>query len=133
MRSPLSKEFVIGHCKPDSLMPVFRQHCAGERYQTKACFMLLKEQGFHPCLTILEEVKCTQVEAYKHVIAWTKIFVDAGYISLNTGNIMNYIEDLYENSAAIYEANRKKNITEICSCKSCLVSNYKYKKCTLFR
>ena len=129
MRSPLSKEFFIGHCQPHSLMPIFRQHCAGDRYYTNVCFTNLKKQGLHPCLTILEEVKCTQVEAYSHIIAWTKIFVDAGYTNLNTGNVMDYIEDLYEKSKTIYEVNKTKILTEICSCNSCIVSNYGYKKC----
>lgn len=130
MRSPLSKEFFVGHCEPDSLMPIFRQHWAGQRYATEACFTALKKQGIHPCLTILEEVHCTQVQAFRHVIAWTKIFVDGGYVSLNNGNVMDYIEDMYEDSEAIYLLNKGKNISEICSCDACLVTNYGRKICS---
>lgn len=133
LRSPLSKEFFIGHCKIDSLMPIFRQHWSGDRYHTKDCFLNLKQRKLHPCLTILEKVNCTQVEAYSHVIAWTKIFVDSGFVCLNEGNVMDYINDLYEKSRNIYEQNKCKDIAEICSCKSCVVSNYGYTQCPFYR
>lgn len=132
MRSPLSKEFFIGHCKPNSLMPIFRQHCAGDRYRTNVCFTDLKKQGLHPCLTVLNKVNCTQVEAYNHVVAWTKLFVDAGYISLNTGEIMCYIKDLNKRSAAVYKTLNVKMLSAICGCETCLVSHYGYKKCPYF-
>lgn len=129
MRSPKSKEFFVGHCLPNSLMPIFRQHWSGDRNYTDKCFIALKNEGIHPCLTILEEVFATPVEAYRYVIAWTKIFEDAGYINLNKGNISDYLEDLYDNSLAIYKERRDKNLKEICDCRSCLVANYNRKQC----
>ena len=131
LRSPKTKEFFIGHCSPDSLMPTFRQHCAGDRNYTDECFPALKKEGLHPCLTILEEVFSTKVMAYRHVVAWTKIFVDAGYVSLNTGNILDYIEDLHEDSYRVYDINRLSNLSKICDCSACLVSNYARKPCAL--
>lgn len=129
LRSPKTKEFFVGHCLPNSLLPIFRQHWSGDRLYTDKCFLSLKKEGLHPCLTVLEEVYATPVEAYRYVIAWTKIFVDAGYISLNTGNISCYIEDLQEDALRFFEDRRDKNLEEICDCKSCLVTNYNRKAC----
>lgn len=132
MRSPLTKEFFISHCEPDSLLPIYRQHCAGKRYYTNVCISELEQQGLRPCLTILGKVKCTQVEAYRHVVAWTKLFVDAGFVPLNTGNILDYIEDLLDSTKVIYEKIKDVNFNEICDCKACEVSNYGRKRCALF-
>lgn len=132
LRSPKSKEFFIGHCTPDSLMPIFRQHCAGNRNHTDKCFIALRKEGLHPCLTILEEVFSTKVEAYSNVVAWTKIFVDAGYVSLNTGNILDYIADLNEASYRVYDINKLSNLSKICDCSDCLVSNYARKPCAMY-
>lgn len=129
LRSPKSKEFFVGHCQPNSLMPVFRQHWSGDRNYTDKCFLDLKKEGLHPCLTVLEELPLTDVEAYKRVIAWTKIFVDAGYKNLNTGNIECYMEDMFGETLSAYEQNKDSDIDEICDCKSCLVSNYGRKPC----
>ena len=131
LRSPKSKEFYVGHCQPNSLMPVFRQHWSGDRNYTDKCFLELKKEGLHPCLTVLEEVYLTDVEAYKHEIAWTKILVDAGYKNLNTGNIECYMEDMFGETLSAYEQNKDSDIDEICDCKSCLVSIYGHKTCPL--
>lgn len=132
MRSPLTKEFIVGFCEPNSLLPIFRQHCAGDRNYTNVCFSKLKRDGLHPCLTILREVKCTKADAYKHVVAWTKLLVAAGFEPLNTGNILNYIEELKDKSQAIYNEIIDLNLGEICSCNNCIVRNYARKKCPFY-
>ena len=129
LRSPKTKEFFVGHCLTNSLMPIFRQHWSGDRNYTDECFTALKKEGLHPCLTVLEEVYATPVEAYRYVIAWTKIFVDAGYVNLNTGNLSCYIEDMMEDSVDVYEKNKDRNLEEICDCKACLVAHYNRKLC----
>ena len=132
LRSPIGKEFYINHCQHESLMPIFRQHCAGQRFQTSTCLNELKLKGLLPCLYILDEIYATPVEAYSHVIAWTKIMIDAGYTSLNQGSIMDYIEDLYEKSELIYNKNKVKNLQDICNCSKCIVSHYRNKRCPLY-
>lgn len=129
LRSPLSREFYIGQCAPDSLMPIFRQHCTGEREYTDKSCLALREKGLHPCLTVLEEVFDTRVGAYAHIVAWTKLFVDAGYTSLNTGNVLSYIEDMSEDAARVYDLNRFTNLKKICDCSACVVANYARQQC----
>lgn len=130
--SPLSKEFYVGHCKKTLLKDIFKHHYYGQRNYTKKCFLKLKEQNLRPCLFVLEEITSTKVEAYKYVIAWTKIFIETGHTTLNTGNILHYIEDLYDDSLIIYKNNKEQNLTEICNCKNCFVSQYNHKKCPLY-
>ena len=131
--SPLTKEFFVSHCRKNLLKDIFRQHCYGKRYQTKDCVESLKTQHLHPCLFTLEEINATKVEAFNYVIAWTKIFLEAGYTSLNRGNILDYIHDLYENNLLIYNTNKVKDLTALCNCKVCLVSQYGRKRCPLFK
>ena len=131
--SPLSKEFFIGHCRKDLLIDVFKDHYYGQRYQTKACFSELKKHDLHPCLFVLEELTCTKVEAFNHVIVWTKIYCAAGYKSLNEGNVMSYIENLLEKNLLIYNERKQKNISENRKCSRCVVANYGRKKCPLYK
>lgn len=131
LRSPKSKEFFVGHCQPDSLMPIFRQHWAGDRIYTDKCFLELKKEGLHPCLAVLEEIYATNVEAYRSVIAWTKIFVDAGFKNLNTGNIEYYMQDMFGDTLVAYEMNKDADLAKICDCSSCLVSRYGRKNCPM--
>ena len=131
--NPLSKEFYIGHCKSTLLKDVFKQHYYGQRNHTKDCFLKLKKQDLHPCLFKLEEIKSTKVEAFNYVIVWTKIFIESGYTNLNRGNILNYIQNLYEHNILIYNERKNRKMTEINSCESCVVQNYERHQCTLFK
>lgn len=133
MKSPLSKEFFVGHCKNTLLKDVYKQHFRGDRQQTKVCFQILKKQNLRPCLFILEEIESTKTEAYHHVIAWTKIFFEAGYTNLDQGNISTYMNDLYKKSYAVYTANKDTDLGIKCNCDTCVVSNYGRKKCPLYK
>lgn len=129
---PLSKQSYISHCRKDLLKSVYQDHLYGERYQTKRFISELKEKNLHPCLFSLEELSCTKVEAFSHVVAWTKIFSDAGYVSLNQGNVSVYIDDLHGETFEIYKKRKKKNISDLITCDRCLVSNYARQKCPMF-
>ena len=131
--NPLSKEFYIGHCKETSLKHIFQKHYYGERYQTKESVNSLKNQKLHPCLFVLEKLYSTKVEAYNYVIVWTKIFIENGYKNLDTGNILNYINELFKNNLLLYNQHNTLDIKKIIQCKNCVVSNYNRKKCPLFK
>lgn len=131
--NPLSNEFYIGHCKSTLIKDVFKQHYYGERFYTKESFYNLKKQGLHPCLFLLENIYSSKVEAYKHVIVWTKIFLENGYTSLNQGNILDYINSLHDKNIVLYNDRKEIAINDICNCEICKVSNYGRKKCHLFK
>lgn len=127
--SPISNEFFVGHCKKTLLKDVYYQHRIGTRRQTYKCMLHLKEHNVYPCFFELEEVERTKVEAYRYVIAWTKIFIDNQYVALDQGNIKHYINDMFEDVAAIYEERKDVDLKSKCNCKTCVVSNYKRKNC----
>lgn len=129
----LTKEFLISHCQKNLIIDVFRHHYYGKRFQTKESIEDLKTEELHPCLFILEELNSTKVEAYNYVIAWTKIFVEAGYTNLMEGNILNYIAELHENNLLIYNERKMIDIEERLKCCDCLVSNYGRKRCKLYK
>lgn len=131
--NPLTKEFFINHCQEKLIIDVFKHHYYGKRFQTKECIEDMKSKGLHPCLFILETISSTKVEAYNFVIAWTKIFLEAGYTNLNEGNILNYINDLHENNLLIYNKRREINIEKKLKCCDCLVSNYGRRQCRLYK
>lgn len=131
--NPLTKEFFISHCQEKLILDIFKHHYYGKRYQTKESFEDLKSENLHPCLFVLEKIKSTKVDAYNYVIAWTKVFSEAGYTNLNQGNIINYIEDLYEHNRLIYDKNKEKEILKIIKCADCLVSNYGRQRCSLYK
>ena len=131
--NPLSKEFYIGHCKKTLLKDIFKHHYYGRRYQTKNSFSKLNKQRLHPCLFILEELYSTKVEAFNYVICWTKIFYETGYTSLNQGNVLEYIKELYEQNILIYNKRKQTEVDKICNCNNCIVANYGRKKCPLYK
>lgn len=131
--NPLTKEFFISHCQKTLIIDVFKHHYYSKRFQTKECIEDLKSEDLHPCLFVLETINSTKVEAYNHVIAWTKIFLEAKYTNLNEGNILNYIADLHENNLLIYNERKEKELEQILNCNNCLVSNYGRKQCRLYK
>lgn len=131
--NPITKEFYINHCQEKLIKDVFKHHCYGKRYQTKECIETLKTEELHPCLFILETINSTKVEAYNYVIAWTKIFSEAGYTNLNEGNILNYIADLSENNLLIYNKRKAIDIENKLKCCNCIVTNYGRKQCKLYK
>ena len=131
--SPLSKDFFISHCQKSLIIDVFKHHYYGKRYKTEASIETLKKKELHPCLFILETVNATKVEAYNYVIVWTKIFSEAGYTSLDKGNVLCYAEDLYENNLLLYNKRKPTIIEDYLKCSNCLVSNYGRRQCRLYK
>lgn len=130
LMSPISKEFFCSHCPTKSLHGLYRQHFSQNRPKTARWIAEdLKSIGLHPCLFILEELNCTKVEAFSYVIVWTKIFHEAGYESLQQGNVMDYKEDLFDGNQQLYEQRKNLDLKELLCCKNCKVQTYHYQKC----
>ena len=83
LRSPIGNDYFIGHRRKDLLKDVYKDHCRGERYKTAVMTADFKARGLRPCLHILDTVTCTKVDAYRHVIAWTRILCNNGYRNLD--------------------------------------------------
>ena len=131
--SPISNTFYLTHCNKKILKNLYRQHLCGYYYKTKNWINEMKKQDLHPCLYVLDEVTCTKVEAFNYVIVWTKIFLDAGYISVSQGNAMAYKDNLLDKNVPLYNERRNYNIKQIVQCKNCKVQNYNRVKCKMFQ
>lgn len=129
--NPITNEFIVNHVQINGLYDVYKHNHMELRYKTAESIRKLKKQGLKPCCFVLETVKSTKVEAYKHVIVWTKIFLENGYINLDTGNVIDYANDLFEKNQELYNINRERNLKEICSCNNCKFPNYGRAECPL--
>ena len=121
--NPKTKEFYVNHSTEKGLKDAYRHHHYGLRYKTADSFSKLKEEGQKPCCFVLEKLSTTKVDAYNHVIVWTKIFIESNYINLDKGNIIDYVNDLFETNHVLYESLRNTNIKELCVCKNCEFKN----------
>ena len=130
MMSPVSKEFFCGHCTLRILRNLYRQHMCEHYTKTSEWIQELKRNDLHPCLFVLEEVRCSKVEAYNYVVVWTKIFSDAGYTSLQQGNVMDYMQDLTAGNQTLYEQRKSIDLKELLRCKNCRVQTYNKVKCS---
>lgn len=129
---PNSTNFYIGHCQKDQLKSAFQRHYYGELYQTKDAIEEIKTKDLHPCLFRLEQLACTKKEAFRYVVAWSKIFQDAGYTNLNQGNVSVYIDNLLDETFEIYQKRKDRNIPQIITCNECCVAYYNNKRCPFY-
>ena len=130
LHSPVGNDCYIGHCRKDLLKDVYKDHCRGERYKTAAMTADLKARGLRPCLHILYEVSCTKVEAYRHVIVWSKILRDNGYRNLDQGNVSCYVDDMLPDTLSVYNRHRNATLDDLLRCDNCIVKMYARKLCT---
>lgn len=133
LHSPISNEFFISHCRKDLLKDVYMDHLHGYRDKTYPFYLAFQQYAIHPCLHVLEEVNCTKVIAFQHVIAWTKLFCDHGYLCLDQGNVSCYIDDMYEYTQSVYTRICNLCLSPLLTCQSCVVKKYKRKICTQFK
>ena len=129
LHSSIDNYYFIGHCRKDLLKDVYKDHCRGERYKTAAMAVDLKARGLRPCLHVLEEVSCTKVEAYHHVIAWSKILRDNGYHNLDQGNVSCYVDDMLPDTQSIYDRHCNTVLDDLLRCDNCIVKMYARKLC----
>lgn len=105
-------------------------HYNGYKYKTENSIDELKAQGLKPCCFKLEIVNCTEIQAYRYRIVWTKIFMEQGYKNLDKGNITCYAADLLPKNIPLYEARKNIDLSELTSCKNCLFPNYGRTMCS---
>lgn len=128
-----STKFYVSHCRKDLLKDVYKDHLRGERYKTCAFTAARKAQNTRPCVHILEELSCTKLDAYHHVIAWTKIFVDRGFESLDQGDVVCYAQEMFDDTLAIYRQNKDVVLKQILQCRNCIVKIYNRETCQKYK
>lgn len=133
LHAPFSNQFYISHCRKDLLRDVYKHHLRYQYYKTEVFVSSCKEQCVRSCLHVLEEVSCTKVAAYHHVIAWTKIFCDNGWNNLDQGEIVCYMADMLEHTLSIYAKHKDAVLKDLLQCRHCVVNKYNRKVCPNYK
>ena len=71
----------LGKSYAETLAPIYSKHICGKNIYTKNHFGKTAPLVV-PQLSILEHVIGTYREAYRHLVAWCRVFLDAGYTML---------------------------------------------------
>ena len=129
--NPLNKEFFVANTLAHRMRKTYCLHYNGYKYRTENSIDELKAQGLKPCCFKLEIVNCTEIQAYRYQIVWTKIFMEQGYKNLDKGNITCYAADLLPANIPLYEARKNIDLSKLTSCKNCLFPNYGRTMCSL--
>ena len=93
----------IGSTSSFRLSSVYSRHIRGGSAATRDTF----GPDNKPALHLLEIIRCTGSEAYKHILAWIPIFWDAGYCCLNHNKTLDQADEPFEDTAALIESFHK--------------------------
>lgn len=129
IKHPTTKEFYIGHTLSHNVRSTYKDHYIETKYKTTNMIRELKKTRQKPCSFALETINCTAVQAYRYVIVWTKIFLEKGYINLDTGAVIDYTSDLLPENLPLYEERKNINLDKFIVCENCLFPNYGRRKC----
>ena len=121
---PTGPEIYIGQCECRNLRNHYRDHYNLLKGQTKQLIEAGKKEGQRPEMYLIEELEITEAEAYKHVVAWVKYFVENGRVSLNHTKTNAYADDLTPETAAIYDQIQYLSTEEITSDERRLFRDY---------
>ena len=127
--NPISKVFYIDYTLTPNLRKMYTEHYIETRSKTREMVRHMKHNLSRPCCFELNRLYCTKVEAYRHVIAWTKIFVEQGYQNIDRGNVSEYINDIFGETKQIYENYKQIVLSEEFACSKCQFPVYKRKIC----
>lgn len=87
----LGEDFFVGKTASPRISAVYSRHRCGAVAATRGTM----DQEEIPSLYILEDLKCTGSEAYKHILAWICRFEEAGYCTINHTGTAIASESLY--------------------------------------
>lgn len=73
--------------------PVYYRHRRAENPFTEKYFY--PKNSKNPSIHILECISCSSREAYRHIVAWVRIFRDVGYEVINPMGTIDDANDLY--------------------------------------
>ena len=126
---PFTKEFYVGYTLSHNMRSTYKDHYIEVKYKTADMVSALKRNGLKPCCFELETLECSKVEAYNHIVVWTKIFLENGFQNLDKGSTICYANDLLDKNVPLYEERKKTPLDELIDCKNCLFPDYGRKMC----
>ena len=123
IHAPHCSNFYIWHCKKDLWKASYKRHLCRQRKQTVDLVRWCTEKKYPLCFHVLEEVHLTQIMAYKHVIAWTRILELKGYDTLAGDKTLFYMSEMFEDTEAIFNQYKDADLDQLLSFQTCLVEN----------
>lgn len=126
--SEISEEFIVWKIKSGNAYTAYKDHARLKSLYTKELFRQSIEQKKMPKMYLLETINCSQRDAMKHCIVWTKYFREHGKTPLTKDIMMDYTDTLDEQSIAIYDEIKDKTLEEIINPETVIVDNYQSKK-----
>lgn len=128
-----SKTFYIWYAINESLANTYRRHYTETIKKTKTWFEELKKTNKKPCIFILETQEMSRPECYILTLIWNKIFLENGYKSIETKEILEEANDIYDENLDLYRNRKTLNINEIIDCKQCILPKYKNILCHKYK
>ena len=125
--SEISEEFIVWKIKSGNAYTTYKDHARLKSLYTKDLFLRSIEQMKMPKMYLLETVNCSQREAMKHCIVWTKYFRERGKIPLAGEVMVDYADTLDEQSLVLYEEIKDRSFEEIINPETAIVENYRSK------
>lgn len=125
--SEISDEFIVWKIKSGNTYTAYKDHARLKSSYTKNLFLRSIEQMKMPKMYLLETVICSQREAMKHCIVWTKYFKERGKTPVAGELMKEYTDTLDEESRALYEEIKHKPFEEIVNPETAVVEEYQSK------
>lgn len=121
---PYCPEIFIDFTLEKRLRETYKEHYNLRIASTRKMFEEFRYTATTPKMFALESGKFTIAEAYQLKIIWVRIFLELGYESIETGEILNQAQEIYEENILKYLERKKIKIAELCSEDKRLYPNY---------
>ena len=102
----------IGRTTRHDLKGVLRTQRSNGR-RKKGLVASLFQPDSQVSIHLLEQVETTNVDTHRHLLAWTRYFVDSGYHVITGSGIYQQASSMHANTKEIYQAISKHSIPEI--------------------
>lgn len=106
---------------------VFYQHRRAQNSFTSEYFY--PKNSKNPSIHILEDILCSHSDGYRHIVAWVRIFQDAGYQIINPPGTVEDANDLHPKTTALVKRLRpisldnRLSITQYSKKQKCILSS----------
>ena len=120
--------FFIAQGTEERLRETYRHHIKLHRAGSVNFINCLSPE--RPCLFILERID--PEDECNLLLVWLRILRENGFESFNHPELIEQSEHLYYDNRKAYEKRKHTDLSEILSCKNCLVPTYKKETCTRY-
>ena len=126
--SKTKHSFFIAQGTEERLRETYRHHIKLHRAGSVNFINCLSPE--RPCLFILERID--PEEENNLLLVWLRILRDNGFESFNHPELIEQSEHLYYDNREAYKKRKHTDLSEILSCKNCLVPTYKRETCARY-